>query len=102
MSHRLTTITRATTAAAWLVAGLDLTPWLDLPANAALYLIALGCVTSYALICRAHARPADEVYLAGKAMGRREAMLEQECERVVRMADRPRGLRVVNGDRADS
>jgi len=92
------TIIRTVAFAAWIVAGLDLSPApISLSGNAALYVIALGCVCSYACIARAHARPADEVFEAGKAIGRREAMLEQECENVRRIGERPR-LNVVGGD----
>ena len=84
----------------WFIATVNVLPdgWLfDLDPDRGLYVIAGACVLSYAWIAQAHNRPVDEVYLAGKEVGRREAMLEQECEKVTRLAERR--LSVVPGDR---
>lgn len=86
--------------ALWVVATINVLPdgWLfDLDPDRALFVVAGACVLSYAWIARANARPAHEVYLAGKEVGRREALREQECENVTRLAERR--LSVVPGDR---
>lgn len=86
--------------ALWTVAAVNILPdgWLfDLDPDRALFVVAGACVLSYAWIARANAQPATEVYLAGKEAGRREALREQECEKVTRIAERR--LSVVPGER---
>lgn len=76
---------------AWVVSLVDVSPWgFDLPPDLFLFVIAAACVSSYACITKAHARPAHELYVAGKAEGYRQALLEQECPRVTPLPDRPR------------
>jgi hypothetical protein len=89
---------RAATLVAWAIAVLDALPWgPQLPDHAFLLVVALACVGTYAWITYNSARPVDEVYLAGKAMGRREVELERDAgDRVVRMTERR--LTVVGGD----
>ena len=89
MRHQLNLIIRTATVAAWMVAGVDISPWwFDLDPDRFLFVIAAACVSSYAWIAKANARPAVETYLAGKDIGRREALLEQQCENVSRIAER--------------
>jgi hypothetical protein len=86
------------TALAWVVALVDALPWgWELDPDASLLVVAAACVSSYAWISKAHARPAVELFLAGKDIGRREAMLEQQCENVRRMSEPAPSLRIVNG-----
>lgn len=86
------------TVLTWALAAVDVLPWgPELDPDASLFVVAAACVSSYAWITKAHSRPAVEVYLAGKAVGRREAMLEQECENVSRLQDQPPSLRIVSG-----
>jgi len=95
MPSKLAIVCRVATLLAWGVAAFDILPWgWHLPADAALFVVAAACVGSYAWISRAHARPLIETYLAGKEVGRLEAMREQECEKVTRLSDRR--LRVVD------
>jgi len=91
---------RAATLLAWAVACIDPIPGgLDLPEKAHLVVIALACVGTYAWISYNSARPVDEVFLAGKALGRREVELEMaNPDRVVRMPERR--LVVVGDERA--
>jgi len=82
---------KAATITAWILTGVDVLPdgWLwDLKPDVALYLVAAGCVGAYWMITRCHARPVDEVYSAGIAMGRREVELEHASARVTRLAER--------------
>lgn len=89
---------KVATVVAWIVAAVDVSPWgPELDPDASLFVIAAACVSSYAWISKAHARPAVELFLAGKDIGRREALLEQECDRVTRLSERH--LTVVGGDR---
>jgi len=94
---------RVATVAAWIVAGVDAAPWqpwgFELDPDQSLFMVAAACVSSYAWISKAHARPAVELYLAGKDIGRREALLEQQCENVRRMADSAPSLQVISGGR---
>ena len=76
MPHQLVRILRIVAPLAWGLAIVDLTPALTLEANALLFAIAVACVSTYALISHANARPADEVFLVGKEMGRLEAEAE--------------------------
>lgn len=98
MPYWLRITRRAATLLAWGVAIFDVLPWgPSLPSDAFLLLIALACVGTYAWISYNSARPVDEVYLAGKAMGRREVELELAAgDRVVRLPERR--LSVVGGD----
>lgn len=82
---------RTATIAAWVLTGVDVLPdgWLwDLRPDLALFLIAAGCVGAYWWITRTHARPVDEVFSAGIAVGRREVELEMASDRVSRMSER--------------
>jgi hypothetical protein len=90
MRYAVVIAIRIATTAAWVVTGLDLIPCMgvNLTAAADLYLVAAGCVGSYWLICRANSRPVDEVYEAGKAVGRREVEMELASPRVARLAER--------------
>lgn len=104
MTDRLYTPTRILCVALWVLATINVLPdgWLfDLDPDRALYVIAAACVLSYKWISRAHSRPAVELYLAGKDVGRREAMLEQECQNVQSITTAPR-LTVVEGRRSGS
>ena len=97
---RLHHLIRIASIALWVVAAINILPdgWLfDLDSDRALFVVAGACVTSYWCIARAHARPVDEVYLAGKEVGRREALREVECDKVTRLAERR--LSVVPGGR---
>lgn len=97
MRHAAVIAAKAATITAWVLTGVDVLPdgWLwDLRPDIALYLVAAGCVGAYWMITRAHARPVDEVYAAGVAMGRREVELELDSLRVTRMAERR--LRIVD------
>ena len=79
------------TVIAWILTGVDVLPdgWLwDLKPDVALYLVAAGCVGAYWMITRAHNRPVEEVFEAGKALGRREVEKEHASTRVHRMAER--------------
>lgn len=99
MPYWLRITRRAATLLAWTITGLDtLIPWgPTLSGKAFLFLIALACVGTYAWISYNSARPVDEVYLAGKAMGRRELELEQAAgDSVVRLSERR--LTVVGGN----
>ena len=99
MRHQFSLAIHIATVAAWVVAGIDISPWgFDLAPDRFLFTIAAACVSSYAWIAGAHARPAVETYLAGKDIGRREALLEQQCENVKRMSEQP-SLRVLSGGR---
>lgn len=89
---------KAATILAWIVAAIDMLPWgPELDPDASLFVVAAACVSSYAWISKAHARPAVELFLAGKDIGRREALLEQQCENVRRMSEPAPSLRIVNG-----
>ena len=83
---------------AWLAAAVDILPfgW-DLSPKSSLFVVAAACVLSYAWIARVHSQPAVEVYLAGKDIGRREALLEQQCANVERIS--APSLRVVSNGR---
>ena len=94
MKHNAIQTAYPIAAGAWGVAIVDLTPLLDLPANGLLFTIAVACVSAYAIIGQLNARPADEVYLVGKAMGRMEAE-EEARSGVTRLPERR--LRVVDG-----
>jgi hypothetical protein len=97
MRHQLNILAKIATVVAWVLTGVDILPdgWLwDLSPDVALYFIAVACVGSYWWIARTHARPADETFAAGVEVGRRNALLEQECANVTRLAERQ--LRVVD------
>lgn len=89
---RLTTLTstlRVLTALAWCFAVYALTPWGEnVPAEASMLALAVAVVGSIAAVTKHCSRPVDEVYLAGKDAGRRELLLEQAGERVVRLDER--------------
>jgi hypothetical protein len=97
MSRKITVSIRIVAIAAWVVAAVDALPvrW-ELDPDGSLFVVATACVASYAWIAGLHSRPAVEVYLAGKDVGRREALLEQQCEQVTRLSERR--LTVVSGD----
>ena len=91
MRHATVIAAKVGTITAWILTGVDVLPdgWLwDLKPDVALYLVAAGCVGAYWMITRAHQRPVDEVYEAGKALGRREVEIELASKRVGRMAER--------------
>lgn len=94
MPHQLVRILHIVCPLAWGLAIADLTPAVTLEGNATLFTVAVACVSSYALIGRANARPADEVFLVGKEMGRLEAEAEMRSG-VTRLAERR--LTVVGG-----
>lgn len=97
---RLHNLIRTVCIALWIIATVNVLPdgWLfDLDPDRGLFVVAGACVLSYAWIARANAQPASEVFLAGKELGRREALREQECENVTRLAERR--LAVVPGER---
>lgn len=98
MSGKFVRIIRIAVIVAWVVAGVDVSPWLfELDADASLFVVAAACVGSYVLISRANARPVAEVMNAGIEIGRRRALLEVESENVTSLP--PRGasrLRVVS------
>lgn len=100
MIRHLITAKHVGTILLWVVALLDgfKVASFDLSTEQFVIVIALAVTGSFAWIHRTNSRPADEVYLAGKAIGRREAELEQECANVTRMAERPSAqrLRVVD------
>ena len=100
MSNRVAFIVRTVAVVAWIVSAVNILPdgwgW-DLAPDEALFWIAVACVASYAWIARVFAQPAAEIYLAGKDVGRREAMLEQQCENVQRISSPD--LRIVSNDR---
>ena len=95
MSCRIAQFIRFGAIVAWLAAAVDLLPiaW-DLSDKASLFIVAAACVLSYAWIARVHSQPAVELYLAGKDIGRREALLEQQCANVERISSP--SLRVVS------
>jgi hypothetical protein len=89
---------KVATVLAWVAATIDVLPGgFELDPDASLFVVAAACVSSYAWISKAHARPAVELFLAGKDIGRREALLEQQCENVRRMSEPAPSLRIVNG-----
>ena len=89
MRHQLHLVIHIATVAAWMVAAIDVSPWgFDLAPDRFLFTIAAACVSSYAWIAKANARPAVETFMAGRDCGYREAMAEQQCENVTRMAER--------------
>lgn len=94
MKHHAIQTAYPIAAGSWGVALVDLTPLLNLPANGLLFTIAVACVSAYAIIGHINARPADEVFLIGKAIGRMEAEEEQRSG-VARLPERR--LRVVDG-----
>lgn len=86
---------------AWVASLVDVSPWgFDLPPDAFLFVIAGACVSSYACIAQAHARPAHELYVAGKAEGRRLALLELSCDKVAPLPERR--LRAVRAEPSDA
>ena len=90
MRSHLLTAKHVLTIALWGVSIFNVLPWgWTMGDSAALVVVAAACVLSYAWIHRTQSRPIDEVYLAGKEIGRREALLEMECANVRRMADHP-------------
>lgn len=102
MSGKLYRTIQTVAVVAWLVSGVDVLPvGPDLPPDAGLFVVALGCVCSYAWIARVHARPIDEVYRAGIEVGRQRTLAEQEASNVTRLPPaRSRSLRVVESPRA--
>lgn len=89
MRHQLSTAIHIATIVAWMVAAVDASPWgFDLPPDRFLFTIATACVSSYAWIAQANARPVDEVYAAGIARGRHEVECERSEPRVTRMTER--------------
>lgn len=104
MKYAAVVAIKVATIAAWIVAGVDAAPWqpwgFEMDPDMSLFTVAAACVSSYAWISKAHQRPAVELFLAGKDIGRREAILEQQCENVKRMSEQqPPSLRVVSGAR---
>lgn len=101
MSSKVAFIVRVVAVVAWAVSAVNILPdgWVfDLRPDQGLFAIAVACVASYAWIARVHAKPAVEMYLAGKEMGRLQYLLEQQCENVQRIPAAP-DLRVVSGGR---
>lgn len=96
MSHKLVIAIRTVAAVAWGLAAVDLIPWgWGLPDKVALFTIAVACVSTYALISHAYARPIDELYRAGKVAGRLEAQAESRHPSVSSLSER-RALRIVS------
>ena len=95
---------KAATVTAWVLTGVDVLPegwgW-DLRPDVALYLVAAGCVGSYWCITRAHARPVDEVFNAGVALGRLQVERELTSPTVTRLSEQQPAtapsLRIVAG-----
>ena len=96
MSCKIAMFVRVTAILCWVAAGVDASPWgFELDPDASLFVVAAACVLSYAWIARAHSQPAVELYLAGKDIGRREALLAQRSQNVERLDERR--LRIVDG-----
>ena len=80
---------RVLTAFAWCFAAYAITPWGDhIEGEVSMFTLAVAVVGSIAAVTKHCSRPVDEVYLAGKAAGRRELVLEQASERVVSLDSR--------------
>lgn len=77
------------TSACWIALLTDaLTPSFHLTDAAARLALTGAIVGTIVLAAVKLGRPASDVYLMGKAMGRAEALAEVECDDVVRMRDR--------------
>ena len=84
--HRLFAI-RSVTFAGWAAAGVDALPPIPfvLPAASSHFVLSVAITGTLALTVRSLMRPAVELYLAGKDVGRQEAEREYESARVLRL-----------------
>lgn len=93
---------RSITILGWLVtifAAIPIGP--AVPPDVSRLAIGVAIVGSFKYLMGKAAKPAHEVYLAGKEMGRRELLLEQaDVEHVVSLDDRRRVRDASKGERA--
>jgi hypothetical protein len=97
MQRKKVLTVRIITIAAWVLGAVDLLPWgwSNIPDNVSAFILTVALTGSFMWISRQHSRPVDEVYEAGKAMGRAQLLLEQEFGARAECQERPH-LRSVN------
>lgn len=97
MPSRLLLLLRAVTAAAWVFLVVAVVPFgPSFSDDLQRFAVLVAAVGSAAVLVNRAARPIDEVFRAGKALGRAEALRELADTRVVQLAERrPRPVSLV-------